>query len=121
MNGAAEVGGTDIGCGAGAAIEVGVADGRGGDVSPGVVAGIVRVVVGYAIPGHGVVIVDEAAEKDLGLAVADAVRGIAHGAGGSLNDVRKVGHRGGVFIDVIAGDLRTGRAGVKHRLDRRKL
>ena len=108
VNGAAEVGGGDIGGGAGAAVEVHMADGRGGNVSPGVVAGIVRVVEGHAVPGHGVVVVDEAAEVDLGLAVADTVGGVADGAGGSLDDVRKVGYRRGVLSYIVAGDFRAG-------------
>ena len=104
MNGAAEVGGADVGGGAGAAIEVHMADGRGRNVSPGVVAGVVRVVEGHAVPGHGVVVVDEAAEEDLGLAVADAVGGVADGAGSGLDDVGEVGYRRGVLSDIVAGD-----------------
>ena len=92
-----------------------------GNVSPRVVARIVRVVEGHAVPRHGVIGIDEAAEEDFGLTVADTVGSVADGAGGSLDDVREVGHGRSVLADEVARDLGAGRTCVKHRFDRRHL
>ena len=121
VDGAAKVGRTHIRSCARAAIEVHIADSRGRNIRPGVVAGVVRVVEGDAVPGHGVIVVDEAAEVDLGLAVAYAVGVVADRAGGGLDDVSKVGHRRGVLRHIVAADLRARRSGVKQRLHRSKL
>ena len=117
MDGAAEIGGSNVRSGSGAAVEVDVTDGGRGDVGPGVVAGIVGVVEGHSVPGHGVVVINKAAEEDLGLAVADTVSGVADGAGSCLDDVGKVGYRRGVFGNVVAGDFGAGGGSIEQCLD----